>query len=78
MRRGRSILLPRYSEREGWKGGEKNRLYAFKDKRTGKEFVRPVHMTSEFGPAMSVRPATRAEAEALYQSPLHSGWKVND
>lgn len=74
------MRLPKYSERRGWVGGDKNVLYAFEDKRTGHVLVRPrEHLGgSGPGPDVFVRVATRAEAERLWQSPLHSGWKTKN
>ena len=76
MRRGHSIPLPRYSDRHGWQGGERHRLYAFVDKRTGHVRVAPVYSARTIGPEVTVRPATRSEGERLWQSPLHPDWKV--
>lgn len=74
--------LPKYNEKRGrWVGGEKDRLYAFTDPRTGRTLVRPVHTTGGIGPVAIVRPAKRSEAErddaaGGWQNPLHKGWKV--
>jgi hypothetical protein len=68
--------MPRYSEARGWRGGAKNVLYAVTDQRTGKTTVRPREDMRGVGPAVTVRVATRAEAERHWQKPLHSGWKV--
>ncbi len=72
--------MPHYSEKGGWKGGEKNRLYHITDKRSDKiVHVRPVeHMSPGVGPEVNVRHATRAEAEQHWQNPLHPGWKVEE
>lgn len=76
-RRRGAIPLPRYTEKNGWSGGDRHRLYAFTDTRTGYVVVRPggSFHTEYLGPA-DVRPATRAEAELHWQNPLSSGWKV--
>lgn len=68
--------LPRYSEARGWRGGAKNTLYAITDRRTGRVIVRPRENMRGVGPEVTVRLATRAEAETHWQRPLHSGWKV--
>ena len=68
--------LPRYDERRGWCGGDGRTLYAIEDERTGSVTVRPAGLMSNIGPAATVRVATRAEAERLWQSPLPTGWKV--
>lgn len=80
-RHGRSIPLPKWSGKHGWKGGDTHRLFTFTDKLTGGKSVHPGnrglrHSAIPIGPNASVRPATRAEAVALWQSPLHTGWKV--
>jgi hypothetical protein len=73
----RAAALPRYDMQRGWRGGDSRTLYAFVDDRTGDVLlVRPGGMPPRMGPA-GVRIATRAEAEALWQSPLHSGWTVS-
>ena len=83
MRRGHSIPLPRWTDKHGWKGGDSHRLFTFTDKLTGHMTVhpgnsglRPPYLRIPVGPNATVRSATRAEAEALWQSPLHAGWKV--
>jgi hypothetical protein len=68
--------LPRYSETQGWHGGAKNVLYAVTDRRTRRVIVRPREDMRGVGPAVTVRVATRGEAERHWQRPLHSGWKV--
>jgi hypothetical protein len=71
--------LPRWDDRHGWRGGDSRTLYAFTDRRTGKLYaVRPGGRTiaDAGGPEADVRLATRAEAERLWQSPLHAGWRV--
>lgn len=73
------VTLPKYrAERFGWTAGDRRRLYTFVDPRTGAMSVRPGGRTIDQagGPVQTVRPATRAEAEKLWQSPLHPGWKV--
>lgn len=75
---GKGDALPTYSDKSGWKGGEKNRLYHITDKRTGGVQVRPVEHMRGIGPEADVRHATRAEAEQHWQKPLHAGWKVKD
>lgn len=75
------VAPPTYDERRGWIGGDSKTLYAFTDKRTGSVTVRPgggprkpgLH---RIGPEATVRIATRAEAEAHWQDPLHPGWVV--
>ncbi len=73
---GWDIQLPRYTPKSGWKGGDTKRLYAFVDKYTHQIIVRPGGKNVGIGPEVKVRPATRAEAEKHWQSPLHDGWKV--
>ena len=68
--------VPQYSESKGWTGGDARALYAITDVRTGRTIVRPVEQMTGVGPAVTVAQATRAQAEELWQSPLHSGWKV--
>lgn len=73
--------LPRYDERRGWIGGDSRTLYAFTDRRTGDVFVYPgggagKKLLMHAGPEADVRVASRSEAESLWQSPLHVGWKV--
>jgi hypothetical protein len=78
------MILPRYDARRGWIGGDTRTLYAFTDRRTGKVYaVRPgggsgrhATVADVGGSEADVRIATRAEAERLWQSPLHAGWKV--
>ncbi len=75
--------LPRYDERRGWVGGDSRTLYAFVDRRTGRVGVNPgggagKQLLMNWGPEAVVRVATHAEAESLYQSPLHAGWKVTE
>ncbi len=77
-RHGHRISLPRYSEQHGWRGGDSHCLYTFIDKRTGHKVVRPGGAAGGIGSEVTVRQATRAEAEAHWQSPLHPGWKVKD
>ena len=78
---GKKIGLPRYDERRGWIGGDSRTLYAFTDRRTGRVFVYPgggagKKLLMHVGPEADVRRATRSEAESLWQTPLHAGWKV--
>jgi len=69
--------LPRYDERTGgWRGGDSRTLYAFTVHRTGRTFVRPGGQVVNMGPEVTVRIATREEAEDLWQKPLHVGWNV--
>jgi len=77
------VAPPSYDEQHGWMGGDSKTLYAFTDKRTGKVTVRPGGGRGKpglhhIGPEASVRVATRAEAEAHWQDPLHPGWVVAD
>ena len=77
----KKAALPRYTERQGWIGGDSRTLYAFTDRRTGKVGVYPggggsnKKLLMHVGPEADVRIATRAEAEELWQSPL-KGWNV--
>lgn len=73
-RRSDKIPVPRLNAQGDWVGGDKLRLYAYTDPRTGGIKVGPGGQRHYFHG--SVRPATRAEAEKYWQSPLHSGWKV--
>lgn len=76
-RRGGS--LPRYDERKGlWRGGDSRTLYAFTSLMTGRTWVSPGGWVMNWGPDATVRVATRAEAEELWQRPLHAGWTVAD
>jgi hypothetical protein len=72
------MRMPRWDKRRGaWVGGDSHTLYTFTDTRTGCKWVRPGALT--FGAlweCATVRVATRAEAEELWQSPLHVGWTV--
>lgn len=70
--------LPKYTEKRGWVGGDSRTLYAFTDERTGQVHVYPGGAARGVGPACTVRVATRSEAEAGWQNPLHAGWKVAD
>jgi len=76
------VKLPRWDDRRGWTGGDSRTLYAFTDRLTGRLYaVRPGggrRIADAGGPNADVRLATRAEAERLWQSPLHAGWKVVD
>jgi hypothetical protein len=67
---------PTYSKRKGWTGGMGTALYAITDKRTGKVQVRPGDWMAGIGPEVTIRVATRAEAETLWQSPLSPSWIV--
>lgn len=78
------VAVPAFRTKLGrWSGGDKNTLYAFTDKNTGKTFVRPgggsraSSMMNGIGPEAEVRVATKDEAEAHWQNPLHSGWKTS-
>lgn len=66
----------KYTARGGWVGGMGTALYAVTDKRTGVVTVRPGNWMNGIGPEVTIRVATRDEAERLWQSPLHSGWVV--
>lgn len=75
------MALPRYSEKRGWTGGDSRTLYAFTAKQTGTTRVYPgggpgKKLLMHWGPEATVRVATRAEAEAHWQKPLHAGWKT--
>ena len=77
----KKVVLPRYDDRRGWIGGDSKTLYAFTDRRTGSVAVYPgggagKKLAMHVGPEANVRLATRSEAESLWQSPLHAGWKV--
>lgn len=80
----KKITLPHYTEKLGWHGGDSRTLYAFTDRRTGTIGVYPggggskQKLLMHWGPEADVRIATRSEAEQLWQSPLHAGWKVQD
>ena len=82
-KKAKKAALPRYTERQGWIGGDSRTLYAFTDRRTGKVGVYPggggskKKLLMHVGPEADVRVATRAEAEELWQSPLSSGWNVS-
>jgi hypothetical protein len=78
------VAVPAYRVKLGrWSGGDKNTLYAFTDTATGKTVVRPgggskaSSLMKGIGPEASVRVATKEEAEASWQAPLHDGWKVS-
>jgi hypothetical protein len=71
--------LPRFDERKGmWRGGDSRTLYAFTSLMTGRTWISPGGWTMNWGPQVTVRVATRAEAEELWQRPLHSGWIVDE
>jgi hypothetical protein len=73
----RGAKLPRYDARRGvWKGGDSRTLYAFTSLLTGITWVAPGSSTMNWGPQVTVRVATREEAEELWQQPLHPGWQV--
>ena len=72
----RAGSLPRYDERKGlWRGGDSRTLYAFTSVRTRRTWVVPGGTEMYWGPEATVRVATRAEAEELWQRPLHPGWQ---
>lgn len=76
-RRNGRTALPRWNDKRGWTGGDTRTLYAFTDKRTGRVVVYPGGSVSRgVGPEMTVRVATRAEAQQRWQDPLNPGWKV--
>ncbi len=66
----------KYSSRKGWVGGDSRTLYTITDKRTGSILVRPGDSLAGIGPDVTIAVATRGEALAHWQSPLHSGWTV--
>jgi hypothetical protein len=75
------MRMPRWNNRAGaWLGGDADTLYAFTDPVTGLIKVRPgrggMGKVVHGGYGLTVAVATRAEAETLWQSPLHAGWKV--
>ena len=71
------VKLPRWNDRRGeWVGGDSRTLYAFTGRVTGQTAVYPGGYRFPFGPEVDVRMATRAEAERLWQDPLHSGWRT--
>lgn len=71
--------LPRYDKRKGmWRGGDSRTIYAFTSPETGRTWVMPGQYTMNWGPNVTVRVATRAEAEELWQNPLHPGWTVDE
>lgn len=65
-----------YSERKGWTGADARTLYAITDKRTGTIEVLPGDQLGGVGPVVTIRVATRIEAEYGWQRPLHAGWTV--
>lgn len=78
-----NVAAPAFRSKLGrWTGGDKDTLYAFTDKATGKTFVRPgggtkaSSLMNGIGPEATVRVATKSEAEEHWQAPLHSGWKT--
>jgi hypothetical protein len=69
--------LPRYNARRGmWSGGDSRTLYAFTSLATGRTWVVPGRYQMNWGPEVTVRVATRAEAEEMWQPSLHPGWTV--
>lgn len=70
--------LPKYSDKRGWYGGDEYALYCFEDNRTGRIKVSPVYCAGGIGPEVSVRVATREEAEKYWQNPLNPSWKVTE
>lgn len=74
------VTLPRFDMRKKvWVGGDSRTLYAFTGDITGEIVVRPGwpgRVLLNEGPGMTVRVATRDEAERLWQNPLHPGWTV--
>lgn len=68
--------LPHWNDKRGWIGGDSRTLYAFTGRVTGQVVVYPGGYRVPMGPDVAVRIATREEAERLWQSPLHVGWKV--
>jgi hypothetical protein len=69
--------LPRFDERRTqWVGGDGRTLYTFTSNLTGQSWVIPGGYRMNWGPDATVRVATRAEAEEMWQRPLHSGWRV--
>ena len=73
----RKVRLPRWNEKRcEWVGGDRRTLYIFTGRVTGLSAVYPGGSRFPFGPDVDIRLATRDEAERLWQSPLHSGWKV--
>ena len=61
-----------------WEGWDMNTLYAITDNRTGKLLVRPGFDMRSIGPEVTIRVATRTEAEERWQKPLHAGWTVSE
>ncbi len=75
------MKLPRWNNRRcGWIGGDAETLFAFTDPATGQITIRPgrggVGIVTYQSPLVTVRVATRSEAETLWQAPLHPLWKV--
>ncbi len=79
---GRSASLPRWNEKRGWHGGDRHTLYLFSWPRSDGVILSNVYPGDRIPEAADhrsvVRLATRAEAEAMFQDPLHSGWTVGD
>jgi hypothetical protein len=75
----RRVPMPRYNaRRDQWGGGDTRTLYTFTSLVTGLSWVVPGGYTMNWGPLVTVRVATRDEAEEMWQRPLHAGWKVAD
>jgi hypothetical protein len=70
----RQPKLPSYNPKGYWVGGSSRTLYLLTDKRTENGVVRPGGQLDGIGPEVTVRVATRQEAEAGWQSPLSAGW----
>jgi hypothetical protein len=77
---GKPVSLPRWSEKRGWHGGDRRTLYLFSLPRPDGVIASNVYPGDRLPEAAdhrsSVRVATRAEAEEMYQDPLHVGWNV--
>jgi hypothetical protein len=79
----KKVTLPRYDDRRGrWIGGDSRTLYTFTGRHTKGVGVYPgggasKHLLMNWGPEADVRVATREEAEAHWQKPLHAGWKTS-
>jgi hypothetical protein len=70
---------PRYNTHAGyWSGGDSRALYIYTSTVTGKSWVEPGAKRVLCGPQVTVRQATKHEAELYWQSPLNEGWKVLD
>lgn len=79
---GRPASLPKWSEKRGWHGGDRHTLYLFSWPRSDGVILSNVYPGDRIPEAADhrsvVRVATRAEAEEMYQDPLHGGWTVED